>query len=433
MNRRTSDSTGIATTAALAVAVAAVVVPATANAEPVTLDEVLEQVSTEHETREITEQQIRESRAFRRQALAGLLPQLNASANVTRQGGEEVEIGDRTVRRRYEWGVDVVGSLTVFDGPQYFDYWAADARLDATRHRARWQRHLLELEAELAFYTLASSEREVDIAEAAVDWRREHLENTEAMVDAGLAVPTDASRARAEVLEAEQTLVEARAQLGDAADGLATLMGRSPDGELRADIDPGAIDPETPQKTRAVEIDDHRADFAGRMSTIEASQLGHRGIWWSLAPQVAIQLSSNWGPTSLFNPDGHSWAMTLSASWNLYDGGGRYARADAAQAEIRQLELELERDLREADVELASAYRNWRSAVAAIEVAEQRLEVAEETYEQMVARFENGLVSSLEVADASQELLNAELRLNQVMLQARLAEVQYRYLREEDR
>src|SRR5690606_19628666 len=54
-----------------------------------TLAEVLELTETNNEEWELAELAIRRSQAARREALAGLLPQLNLSAGVTRQGGDE--------------------------------------------------------------------------------------------------------------------------------------------------------------------------------------------------------------------------------------------------------------------------------------------------------------------------------------------------------
>ena len=398
--------------------------------ELVTLDEVRQAIPERHETQEITELQIRQSRAMQRQALAALLPQLNASANVTRHGGEEVEIGGQTFRERYDWSVGSVASIALFDGPAYFEYWRSEAMVEFTEQSAMWQRKMLLLEGEVAFFTLASAQREVEIAESAIEQSRQYVEQAEALVEAGLAVTVDISRARTQVLEAEQTRLEAEAALGDAADALATLLGREAAGQLRADFDPAQVEVEFPDEAMAVDVT--RADFAGRVSQIEAAELGRRGIWWSLAPRLELRLNNTWGQTTDFNPERHNWSLTLAATWNLYDGGARYARADAAQAEVRQLELELQRDLRDADTELVSALRQWRSTAARIEVATQQVELAQEVYEQTMARFESGLATSIEVSDATQELLNAELRLNQIRLQARLAEVRYRYLEIDD-
>ena len=399
-----------------------------ARAESVTLDEVLEQVPLQHETWEITEMQMRRSQALRRDAFARLLPQLNATGSVTYQG-REVDVGDQTLVRRIGWGVGSTASIALFDGPAYFDYWRAGAEADATEQGAMWQRHVLQLDAELAFFTLASAQREVEIAEAALEIREEYRERAEALLEAGLAVSVDAMRARAEVLDAQQGLLEAEAALGDAADSLATLLGRQADGSLRADVEPSEIDVDPPGERAS--ISEERVDFVSQRFRIEAAELGRRATWWGLAPRVELRFNTDWGPTTLFNPDRFSWSATVAATWNLYDGGGRYARADAAQADVRRQELELQRDLREADAQVARAMRQWRSTAAAIEVAEQRLEVAREVYDQEITKFEAGLVTSLEVSDASQELLNAELGLNQTRLRARLAEVQYRYLVEQ--
>lgn len=397
-----------------------------AAAETVTLDEVLQQVPERHETHQITEMEIRQSQALRRQALGALFPQLSVRGEVVRQGGEEIELGDRPLRQRYDWGVNAIVSLTIFNGPAYFDYWQSDAMVDVTEASVEWERHLLELEAEVAFFTLAAAQRDVEIAEAAIEWRRQYLEHAEALRDAGLAVQVDVSRARIEVLQAEQALLEAEAAVGNAADSLATLMGRSPDGELRAEFDPADIDTRPPAERIA--ITEQRVDFTARRAGVEAAELGRRGVWWGFAPRIGISLNNRWGEPTAFNPDYYNWSVTLSATWDLYQGGARFARADEAQAQVRQAQLELQRDLRDANVQMARAYRDWQQATAAIEVAEEQVEVAEATYEQVLAQFEQGLVDSLEVSDASQELLDAELALNQLRFQARIAEVQYRYL-----
>ena len=393
---------------------------------PVTLQEVLEEVPQRYESWEITEQQIRQSQAARREVLGALLPQVNVSGSVNR--GPEVEVGGSTVQRRYNWGVTATGSIALFNGPRYFDLWQAEAMLRATEEGVAWQRHLILLEAELAYYTLAAAQRGVEIAESAIDLRREYLAQAEALVDAGMAVRLDVSRARSQILEAEQALLEAEVILGDAAANLAYLMGRERDAMLRADLDPEVAVPPVPEAI--AEISEERVDLQGRRSAIEATELQRRGIWWGLAPTLSFQVQQQLGPSTLFNPDGATFTMGLQASWNLYDGGARYARVDQAVARIREQELQLEQELRRANTQREQALRQWRQAEAAIAVAQEQVEVARETFEMVSARFESGLATSLEVSDASQELLRAELRLNQIRLQSRLAEVQYRYMDE---
>ncbi|WP_230469844.1 TolC family protein [Lujinxingia vulgaris] len=402
----------------------------TASATGLSLDEVLRELETQNESWTITELQIEQSRASRREALGSLLPQLSSSANVTYQGGGEVEVQGNTVREAVEWGVNANASMSLFNAPQYFTYRQADRQLDATQAQSAWQRTLLQLEAEESFYTLAAAQRDVDIAESAVDLRRAYLDRSEALVDAGLAVAVDVSRARQQVLEAEQTLLEARQNLGNAADALAYLLGREPDGELRVDFDPDVIEggESSLQGATNSEVSREREDFVSRRYSIEAAELARRATWWGLVPSLQLTAGAQLGQPTLFNPNGFNWTVGIGASWLLYDGGARYARLDRASAQIAEQELALKRDLRQASTELRRASRDLDTARAAIDVAREQVQVAQETYEFTSARFESGLATSLEVSDASQQLLSAELRLNQARLQARLAEVRYRYL-----
>ncbi|WP_230467621.1 TolC family protein [Lujinxingia vulgaris] len=407
-------------------------VDASVSAQGLSLEAVLSELEAQNESWTITELQIEQSRASRREALGSLLPQLSSSANVTYQGGGAIEVQGRTVREAVEWGVNANASMSLFNAPQYFTYRQADRQLDATRAQSAWQRTLLRLEAEESFYTLAAAQRDVDIASSAVDLRRAYLERSEALVDAGLAVAVDVSRARQQVLEAEQTLLEAEQNLGNAADALAYLLGREPDGELRVNFDPDVIEggESSAQGATNSEVSRERQDFVSRRYTIEAAELARRATWWGLVPSLQLNAGAQLGQPTLFNPSGFNWTVGIGASWLLYDGGARYARLDRASAQIAEQELALQRDLRQANTELRRASRDLDTARAAIDVASEQVEVARETYEFTSARFESGLATSLEVSDASQQLLSAELRLNQARLQARLAEVRYRYLEE---
>src|SRR5690554_6710945 len=113
------------------------------SGEGLSLEEVLSELESSSESWTITELQIEQSRASRRVALGSLLPQLSASADVTRQGGGAVQVQGSTVREAIEWGVGATASMSLFNAPQVVDYWQADALLEATRAQSAWQRTLL--------------------------------------------------------------------------------------------------------------------------------------------------------------------------------------------------------------------------------------------------------------------------------------------------
>lgn len=391
-----------------------------------TLAEVLELTETHNEEWELAELAIRRSQAARREALAGLLPQLNLSAGVTRQGGDESRVGDTVIRQRYDWSTGLAASIMLFDGARYPQYARAGDLVEVSKAEASWRRHLLKMEAEQAFYVLASGQREVAIANKTVELRQAYLERAEAMLGADLAISLDVARARTDLLEAQQRVLEARITVGNASDSLAVLVGVDPEILILADSGDFAV--EAPPAEADASLLLERADFLGQSYSLEAAQRAKSAIWWSFLPRLELRANVNQGPTTLFNPNGTAWSMSLALNWLLYDGGARYARLDLADTDIRERELVMERNLRSASAQLSSALRDWQLTVSALTVAEEQVASAQEAYEVAEARFEAGLATSIEVTDASQALFRAEIALNQTQLRAMLTSSRYRYL-----
>lgn len=413
--------------------VAGVLLPAASTAQQrettateLSLDQALERTRAHNEEWEITEERIRQSRAVRRQARAELMPSLVADGSVTAYG-REIEFNGNTVQPRFDWRVSGTASIVVFDGTKYPLVSRAGELLEATEAQAKWQRRTIEFETTTAYFVLAAAQEQVAIAEKTIELRERELERAEALLDAGIAVKLDVTRARTNLLDARQSLVAARAQLGNASDSLAVVLGDQPGSNLRAEL--GADDVRMPPEQVDVSLE-RRADFDATQRRIEAARLEEQSIWWSLFPTVDLSANGVVGPPTTFGrPDGYRLSLTLNATWVLYNGGARYARLDQAESRVREQQLEYERSLREANAGISRALRDWEAAVSAVDVARQQVDAAQETYDNAVARFESGLANSLEVNDASQQLFQAKVLLNQRILDARTAAAEFDYLR----
>ena len=410
--------------------VAATAWSATADAQEspvvVELDAVLEEVAESNEVWEIAEARVEQARAARREAWAALLPSLALSASGTRHG-QEIDFGGNQVRPQYDWAASGQASVAIFDGTQYPLLSRSGELLEAAEALATWQRRTLLFEARQSFYVLAAAQENVAIAERTVELRQAQLERAEALVEAKLAVSLDVERARAQMLEAKQALLEARALLGNADDALGALLARDARQEIRADVED--LDLDDPPDQAPIESVEQRPDFNAIEHQIEALEMNKTAVWWSFLPIVELQANANMGPESAFsNPDGFSWSMTLSATWLLYDGGARFAQIDQLEAQLREDKLQYQSDLRQARVGVRDALREWKTAVASVEVARQQVEAALAAYETAKERFEQGLDTNIDVIQASEALFRAETALNQRILDARTAAAEYRYL-----
>lgn len=398
--------------------------PLSAAGEELQLSTALEELEGANEDWQVLAERVKQARALRREATAQLLPQLSAGAAGV-YNGEEVELGDRIVRRQLDWSVSGTASITVFDGTAYPLVSQATRGLEAVELDAEWQRRTLRFEVERAFYLLAAAQRDLQLADQTVKVRKAYVERAQALEASGIALPLDVARARVQQLEAEQLVLEADTRLTVASNALAVLLGREPRGGLRATSTAPA-----PAPPADVAVPEDRPDIEAGLRQIEAAEALKTSRWWALAPSLGLRGDVNAGQPSFSSPSGVSWSITLAATWILYDGGARYARIQAAESQLREAQLQQSQRERLARAGVADALRRWRTADQAIKVAEEQVEVAKQAYDMTVARFESGLATSIEVTEASDAVFRAGSALSTARLDSDIAAAQFQYLSE---
>lgn len=392
---------------------------------PISLEDARKQAIQRNETWQIVQTRIERSQSERRVALAGLLPFANASAQGTI--GPEIRLGDRVFQPAFNWNAQAALTIPLLDMPALANYLQSGELIEQQESLAKWQRTLLLLEVEQAYFTLVSAGQEVEIAERTRDLRKTYVERAEALVQAQVAVPIDVARARADYLQAEQAVVEARIAEANAADSLGVLMGEQPGMSWRGTI---ALKEAPPHVSGAAASLINRGDIAAQSAQLASLRYAEDAQWYALIPQLDLGTSARFGPPTVSNPDGYIWSVSLSLTWALYDGGARYARAESIRAQQREVELVRAQSVRQGTVEIARAERDWQAAQAQIQLADEQLALAQQSLELARQRFEQGVASSLEINDANGALFNAEITRNRGVLRAKLAAVRVRYLTE---
>lgn len=406
---------------------------AEARAAPLSLSAVLAEALAHNEEAALGRARVARSKAEKRAALAGLLPQLSLSL-LGRRNDEEVRLGERVVRQQYDWNAGARASMTLFDGTRYPLLGRAGTLLKATEAQAAWAQAELGFAVAQSFYTLAGARREVAIAAEAVSLRAQWLQRAEALLSSGVAIALDVARAHTQKLEAEQTRVEAMALAGDAADALATWMGRTTgegleiaDGSPPEGVDAAQVGGQAPKSPdlRA----ERRPDLEAARLSIEAVRDEKDAVWWRALPRLELVGDASAGRASLSSPDGLQWSVSLAATWQVFDGGGRGAELTAIDARVQEQTLALRRAERQARSALRGALRSWQSAQAARAVAVQRVALASQVRDLAAARFEQGLASSVEVSDAAERHLIARLSESRTLTAVQVAAARWHLLR----
>jgi outer membrane protein TolC len=279
----------------------------------------------------------------------------------------------------------------------------------------------LAVEVAAAFYAVVAQRQLLDVAGQSLERTQALLESSEARLQVGLASKLDVFRAELQAAQASDAMVRSRSALASALERFRGLLALPPDDPVEPEAAPL---PEAKDDFEPVEAL-VRLALATRLELDEArDQVSDARRAASLATQNLLpQIDVNVGVVQLGygGSFGDAWTagdrrveVFLSASYPIQQSAQRATRA-VAQIEVgsreravRQRELEVERQVRQALRELDQIAKSVFLQRKAMEVAVQQRRLA-------VLRYQRGLGSNFDVVDAESNLVTARSSLVQLL------------------
>lgn len=290
-------------------------------------------------------------------------------------------------------------------------------RLDQTAASSRQSQTVsdLRLAAQAAYWEAVRALAARDVATAQVARTDRLLADSQALLQAGMAVRADLLAAQERQASATVALIRARAGVATALDTLRSLLHLSPDQELElADTVLGALPaPPAPLAEAQAQALDSRADLealGAQLAALEAREtLTRAPVRPGLAAVAQWDLAR---PNQRYFPPEDrwqdSWAVSLVGSWTLFDGGKSAADRAASQAQQRALAREradLERRIR---LEVQTAHSDLETALQTVSAADLARQAAAARQEAAEERHAAGLAAMVEILDAEAQLSAAE-------------------------
>lgn len=297
----------------------------------------------------------------------------------------------------------------------------------------------LRLETTRAFWALVTATESVTVVQESVKRIEAQLADVRARFDAGFLPPNDVLTVEARVSSQRTLLIQAENQRDSARADLARLMGAPVDAAFdvnaalgdagvtgRADVappgSPGSRPGEPgpgPSPLRADrEALSLRADAAEQR--IEAAKADRK-------PSIAVVGGVDYArpnPRIFPRKDAweDSWDVGVNVSWTLWNGG----RTDAQVAEARHLAAAARERLAEFDQQIALEVRQRQldlaSARAQVGTAADAVRSATEARRVVAERFTAGVATTTDLLDAQVDQLQAELDRTRALANVRLAE-----------
>lgn len=297
---------------------------------------------------------------------------------------------------------------------------AARAGLDESRGE-------IVTQVKQAYYDALLADRSAAIVETSVGLAREHLAQVRLRLDAGRASELEVLRAEVEAENLGPQLVQVRNARELALMNLKRLINLPADAavelttELDATTSSGAllVDLRLPnlaaaeaqlrqrgairQAEQAVAMRDEQVDIARAAYLPSVALTGNLTRQAFPSGTFGIPSAGDWRD---------DWNVGFAVQWPLFQGFRRGAEVDAARAERRTAELQLDQLREGVRLEYEQALGELRRAQAQVAAVGRTVEQAQRVYELTELRYDEGLATQLDVSNARLALQQA--RINQV-------------------
>jgi len=371
---------------------------------------------------------------------AGLLPQLslsmgwNGSVANTRQQfltNPEPVIRKGAQTRQLNSGVQF--RWTVFDG---LGQWARYERLLATSEQvasaAKETQATLLADVAVAYYNLVRLEQQRAVLEATVAISEERLRIAEMRYSLGAASRLEVSRAqvdlnadRAALLRHEVLLAQQRAAFNE-------MLGRDPETPFQT-IDTIVVDETLTLEALQEAVRRQNPSLQRAQAALTVAAHTQRELAAQRWPQV--DLVAGYGYTNLNSESGfmqqsrtHNFNYGFSLTFNLFDGFNRKRQIENARLSYQAAQLQMQETTQALQTALTQQYAAYRHYLALVQLEQENLEAARLNVEVALEQFRLGTITSVELREVQQALLQAEERLVSARYEAKAAEIRLRQL-----
>jgi multidrug efflux pump len=394
-----------------------------------TLNNLEAQALTSNQNLKAAVARVDQSRAIARVARGEFLPNLNLDPSFTRQRyspNQNPSFGNLTANSfnmplDLSYEVDLWGRVR-----RSFE----SARADAQASLANYYGVLLTLQSDVAvnYFSIRALDAEIATVNGTVNLRKEQVQLVRSRFDGGIGSDLDVARAETELAttEAESaSLAQRRAELENA---IAILAGKNPSTFSLA-ANTNSWSPQPPEIPAGLPADllERRPDVAEAERQL-ASANAHIGIAKAAFFPV-LTLTGSGGflsgdIDSLFKWDSRTWSIGPSLSLPLFAGGRNRANLQRSKAAFEESVALYRQRVLVAFGEVENSLSGIHYLDVQAEAQQRAVTNARRAADLATDRYRSGIVSYLEVVDASREALQSERANAQLNGQRLIASVQ---------
>ncbi len=309
---------------------------------------------------------------------------------------------------------------------------AARANLLASMDVQRIVRQTLVADVVAAYLDLLELDLELQIAQRSYEIRTNSLDLTESRHEGGVASVQDVYQARVLVFTAEAAIADTQRRIEQQENFLSILLGRNPGHvprggtldaqELRTDVPPGLPS----------SLLERRPDIRAAEQQLVAANADIGQAKAAFYPQLTLTGFYGYQTVALsdlFSAPARTWQFGPAVTMPLFTGGRLRGNLKLAEARFNESVANYQRTIQGAFREVSDSLIAYQRTQEYRARQQENTQAHRDAASTAADRYEGGVTSYLEVLYNEQELFNAELALAQARLNELLSVVQlYRAL-----
>lgn len=381
----------------------------------VTLDQAVERSLERSPALAQASQSVDNAATGRRTAYGAFLPSLSASSGASLRSQDRFDPGtDRIVSGSTDsYTAGLSASYDVFTGGKRFaDLDRSRADLLAAEARREEQRFQVSLQTKQLFFTALRQGELLEVARSRLRQAEESMDMTRRQARAGLATASDTLRARLEMINARQAVLQAETGTRSARFSLGRQIGEA---RPVVPMAPAGLTPMPLALSDSAILalaEEGSPSVRAFQAATGAAAAAYSSARTGYLPTLRVSSGYNWAnEAASFGGGSASWSLSMSGSYPIFNGFQReatIARADEARVVTRLQEEDARLAARQ---EADAALRTVATATAAIDIAGEAVRVAEEDLRVVRERYRVGVATVLDVVTSQISLDQARVNL----------------------
>lgn len=410
--------------------------------KPLSMEQAVNSVLENNRNLKITEQEFLQAHADYRQTNAVFLPNISVSHTgmtttnplmvfgsklnqeiLTQNDFNPALLNNPERTDNFATRFEIQQPLINIDG--IFQRQAAKSKMQATQLQGQRTQDYTLLEAEKAYMQLQLAHKAVSVLEKALEAAQENKKLADNSFDQGYLQRSDVLAVEVRLSDVTNQLQQAKSNVQNASDYLSFLMGETADTVWKPT---DTLESEELTALGNSTLNENRSDIQAMALASDAYAKMNKADQMAFLPRLNAFGSYEMYDNELFQGNANGYLVGAQLSWDLFQGGKRFGKAQKSKAELDQSRIELEQYKAQSQLEINKANRYLNDLQEQLKRGELAVEQSEEALRIRTNRFEQGLEKTTDLLQSETQYAQKQLEYLQTVFEYNFAKAYLEFL-----